>query len=94
MSSKWAMGTEWITGKVTISPYWMDTQEQANEFVSYYYYSKSPDMKSVWYQQENNETIHHPYKPSQDEETEKWRQSIADSGRVKREGREKWNLNF
>ena len=77
MTSKWAMGTEWITGLVTISPYWMDTQDQANEFISYYYYRKSPDMRKVWCQQEGNETVHYTYKSSQDAQTENWRRSVA-----------------
>ena len=74
---KWAMGTEWITGLITISPYWMDTQLQANEFISLYYYRKSPDIKKVWYQQEGYETNRYTYVPSKDAQTEHERYRLA-----------------
>lgn len=74
---KWAMGTEWITGLITVSPYWMDTQLQANEFISLYHYRKSPDIKKVWYQQEGYETNRYTYVPSKDAKTEQTRQRLA-----------------
>jgi len=74
---KWAMGTEWITGLITISPYWMDTQFQANEFISLYHYRKSPDIKKVWYQQEGYESNHYTYSPTKDAQTEQTRRRLA-----------------
>ena len=74
---KWAMGTEWISGLITISPYWMNTQLQANEFISRYYYRKSPDIKNVWYQQEGYETNRYTYSSSNDDKTEQERRRLA-----------------
>jgi hypothetical protein len=76
-NGKWAMGTEWGTGLITLSTYWLETYDKANEFIALYHYGKNPDIRNVWCQQEGCEDNRRPYTSSGDEQTERKRKQAA-----------------
>lgn len=74
-NAKWAMVTEYPMMNV-ISPYWMTTKEQANEFIAYFHYK---NKEKVWIQQEGSDERFY-YMPNEDKEKEnKIRMRLTDN---------------
>ena len=71
------MGTEWGTGLVTLSSYWLENYDKANEFIALYHYGQNPDIRKVWCQQEGHADVQLSYVPSNDSKTENERRQAA-----------------